>query len=158
MKFLTAILVAIVTFAGSLAANAAVSQTLPATKAAKPAALPSEVLIEVRHLETKSRKKRKKRKKTKSRGQSLKAIRNEAIRDTINGLGELRPFTTNFNRLKAAVRRYWKRNISRPSARGLTNTIMRHVKRKSRKLVRSEVYSGAKSGVRKVKRALRKRK
>ena len=122
---------------------------------------------ELRYIETRSTKKHRhkarhkarhhrRRKKENKKIVTIAQIRDGAIRDTISGLRELRPYTHNYNGLKAAVRRYWKRNVRHPSAHGLASTIMRYVKRSARADVRSEVYSGSKSGVNKVKKQLRK--
>lgn len=155
-RFLVALAASLTLFAGSLLA----SEGNPTGTNATTSSDVIEVLSEVRHIDTRSRKKRKKRKRSrrKSKGQSISVIRAEAIRDTLNGLGGLRPYTTSYKRLKKAVRRYWKRNVRHPSAKGLSRTIMRYVKRSSRSDVRSAVYSGSKQGVRKVKRALKRRK
>ena len=119
-----------------------------------------EVISEPRYIETKSRKKRKKkRKKRKAKKvKTIAEIRDGAIKDSLKGLRELRPYTTNYRRLQSAVRRYWRRHVRRPSGKALGNVMMRYVKRKSRNLVRSEVYSGARSGARKVQKQLRKRR
>ena len=91
-----------------------------------------EVVTQARYIETRGTKRR-----------SIKSIRSQAIRETLGGLGELRPYTTNYKRLKSAIRSYWKRNVKRPSTRALAKTMMRYVKRSARKEVRSEVYAGA---------------
>ena len=93
-----------------------------------------------------------------NRGLSLNAIRSGAIRQSLIDLQRLRPYATNYNELRSAVRAYWHRNITRPTTRGLAGTIMRHVKTFYKGFVRSEVYAGADAGIRKVKLALRNRR
>ncbi len=93
-----------------------------------------------------------------NKGLSLAAIRAGAIRQTLADLERLRPYTTNFNALRSAIRRYWQRNITRPTTRGLAGTIMRHVKGFYKGLVRGQVYAGSAAGIVKVKKALRNRR
>ena len=87
---------------------------------------------------------------------SLAQIRAKAIASSMVRLERLRPYASNFQKMKAAVRAYWQRNIHNPSARGLTATIMRHVAPQHRMLVRGPVYSSALDGTRKVRAALAK--
>ncbi|MCF6199489.1 MAG: hypothetical protein L3J67_08845 [Hyphomicrobiaceae bacterium] len=122
-----------------------------------------EVISESRYFTTRAMKKSKKKKTKKKARKSKKSktiaqIRKGAIKDTLNGLKELRPYAKNYSGLKSAVRRYWKNHVRRPSAKALAKLIMRYVKRQDKSLVRSDVFSGAKSGVRKVKKQLAKRK
>ncbi len=101
-------------------------------------------------------KKKARRKSRKSR--VIAHIRNAAIMTSIHDLQELRPYANNFNGLKSAVRRYWKRHIRKPSTDALAGTIMRYVKGGYKFLVRSEVYARVKSGIGKVRKELRKNK
>ena len=105
-----------------------------------------QIISEARYIETKGK-----------RSRSLKSIRAQAIRETLGGLGELRPYTTNYKRLKSAIRSYWKRNVKRPNTKALAKTMMRYVKRSERKAVRSEVYSGAAEIVAEIKQELKRR-
>ncbi len=105
-----------------------------------------QVVTQARYIETRGTKRR-----------SIKSIRAQAIRETLGGLGELRPYTTNYKRLKSAIRSYWKRNVKRPSTKALAKTMMRYVKRSARKDVRSDVYSGAAEIVADIKKALKRR-
>ena len=89
---------------------------------------------------------------------SIARIRSEAIRESLVSLQRLRPYTVNYNELRSDVRRYWHRNVARPTTRGLAGTIMRHVKTFYKGFVRAEVYSGAQAGIRKVRTALGKRR
>ena len=113
-------------------------------------------IYEVRHIFT--RKQRRKYRKKKKKAPTIAAIRSAAIKDSLRGLRPLRPYTTSYKRLQSAVRRYWRRNVTRPNGNALARIIMRHVKRGDRSDVRSSVFSGARSGVRKVKRQLAKRR
>ena len=90
-----------------------------------------------------------------NRGTNIAAIRADAIRETLVRLTPLRPYTTNFNHLKTAIRQYWHHNIHRPTTRGLAGTIMAHVKGFYKGLVRSQVYADSRTGIARVKRALR---
>ncbi len=140
--------------AGSLSASAAISAsdlTRSAAITTKATSAPAsqelvQVITQARYLETRGQKSR-----------NLKSIRALAIRETLDGLGELRPYTTNYKRLKAAIRRYWKRNVKRPSTKALAKTMMRYVRKGDRGLVRSEVYSGAAEIVAVIKKELKRR-
>lgn len=92
----------------------------------------------------------------KKSGKSLAKIRAAAISRSMVRLERLRPFASNFARLKAAVRAYWQRNAHRPNAGQLTSTILRHVAPEHRSLVRDPVYQSALDGTRKVRAALAK--
>ncbi len=87
---------------------------------------------------------------------SLAKIRAAAISRSMARLEQLRPFTPNFARLKAAVRAYWMRNVHRPHAGKLTQTILRHVSPEHRSLVRDPVYRSALDGTHRVRAALAK--
>ncbi len=169
MKFKNSILAAFTLLIGALSL-ASLAQARSAVPDVALLSLPKdhiEVISESRYLVTRSSKKYKKRHKRKhkkrrnrksKKGRTIAQIREAAIKSSLSDLKELRPYAKNYTGLKRAVRRYWTLHIRRPSANGLTSTIMRYVKRDSKSLVRSEVYSGAKSGVRKVKKQLKKRK
>ena len=151
MKFTKYFLAAIALLVGSPASattqvpQQALSQNQPGDRI--------EIITQSRYFTTRATRKRKKKK-----GKTIAQIRKRAIKDTLNGLKELRPYSKNYSGLKSAVRRYWTRHVRRPSAHALAKTIMRYVKRQDKSLVRSDVFSGAKSGVRKVKKQLAKRK
>jgi len=138
-----------------------------------------QTLSEVRYVETaykkkrrkkksyrnKSRKKKsyrnKKRKRSAKKGRRsskrLSTIKNDAIANSLSGLSRLRPYSTNYKRLQSAVRSYWRRNVTRPSASRLTSTILRYVKPKYRKRAKPKILASTAKGVAKVKVALRKK-
>ncbi len=169
MKFKKYILAALALLAGSLAiASSALAATNPQEMLIGDTPVDRiEIISESRYLVTRASKKYKKRHKRKhkkrrhkksKKGKTITQIRDSAIKSSLSDLKELRPYANNYNGLKRAVRRYWRRHYRRPSAKALTNTIMRYVKPGYKDLVRSEVYSSTKSGVRKVKKQLKKRK
>ena len=170
MKFTKSIRLVLVTLLGLLAGTSlAFARNTDVAKTDQTALSTGQKIIsQGRYIETRARRKHKhphkrkarkhkKHKKSKKR-KTIAQIRDKAIKDTISDLSELRPYTRNYNGLKAAVRRYWRAHVRHPSASGLAGTIMRYVKRGDRKLVRADVYSGSRSGVKKVKRQLEKRK
>ena len=158
MKMLTSFITSSIALFALLATASIASATIRASDLTETAAIATkvknapasaelvQVISEARYIETKGK-----------RSRSIKSIRAQAIRETLGGLGELRPYTTNYKRLKSAIRRYWKRNVKRPSTKALAKTMMRYVKRSARKDVRSEVYSGAAEIVAEIKQELRKR-
>ncbi len=106
------------------------------------------VIEHVRHFETRSVRPVKKR---------LSTIRNDAIRESMIRLRELRPYTSNYRGLRRAVRRYWHNNIRRPSARRLTAVIMPYVSMWVRGIAYPKVLAHSQNGVRRVRSALRNR-
>ena len=106
------------------------------------------VIEQVRHFETRSVRPVKKR---------LSTIRNDAIRESMIRLRELRPYTSNYRGLRRAVRRYWHNNIRRPSARRLTAVIMPYVSMWVRGIAYPKVLAHSQNGVRRVRSALRNR-
>ena len=166
MNFTKSLLAASALLVGLFASASLALATSEVSKAPTANASPDQLLVisEVRYLTTRSSKKYKKKKKHKKKKakkakkiKTIAQIRDGAIKDTLSGLKELRPYARNYKGLKSAVRRYWRRNVRRPSGNALARTIMRYVKRKNRKLVRSDVFSGSKSGARKVQKQLQKR-